>query len=168
VGDPTYLADHQGEFLARSWILLEADNWTDPLPALVTGRLRAVGDGGRVNSPVITGALHRFLETHATVRAMCILGPSVRSPRTNRAKRTLALWARRAVQQHNDRHESSEQSGKRKPIQPKAIGCKNCRQNAKDDARKHEQHRLISTSLQIIPYRHRPTSYRRHSRSVGS
>jgi hypothetical protein len=69
---------------------------------------------------------------------MCILNPSVRSSRTNRAKRTLALWARRAVQQHDDRHESSEQSGKRKPIQPKAIGRKNCRQNAKDDARKHE------------------------------
>ena len=118
-----------------------------------------------MNSRVITGALHRLLETHATVRALCILGPSVRSPRSNRAKRTLALWAWCAVQQQDNCHESGEQSGKREPSQPKAIGRKDCGQNAKDDARKHEQHRPISTSLQITSYRHRPTSYRRHSRS---
>jgi len=72
------------------------------------------------------------------------LGPPVCSTRANRAQRTPALRARRTVQQHDDRHESNEQSGKRKPIQPKAIGRKYRRQNAEDDARKHEQYRLIS------------------------
>lgn len=91
--------------------------------------------------------LHWFVEAHATVRAVRSLGPSVCSTRANCAQRSLALWARRAVQQHDDRHESNEQSGKRKPSQPKAIGRKHRRQNAEDDARKHEQHRFISTLL---------------------
>src|SRR3984957_14479659 len=94
------------------------------------------------------------------MRAMRSLGPPVCSPGTNRTKRKLALRAWGAVQQHNDRHEPSKQSSERKPIQPKAIGRKRCRQYAKDDARKHEQHRLIPTPLQIISYRHAPTSYR--------
>jgi hypothetical protein len=110
--------------------------------------------------PRMSGTTHRLVETDPTARAMCSFSPSVRSPGSNRAKRTLALRARRAMQQHDYRHQSGEQSSKRKPIQPKAIGRKHCRQNTKSDAWKHEQHGLISTSLQIIPYRHRLISYR--------
>ncbi len=100
----------------------------------------------------LDGALPRlrpqwFVEAHATVRAVRRLGPSVCGARGNCAQPALTLWAWRAIQQHDDRHESNEQGGKRKPIQPKTIGCKHRRQNTEDDARKHEQHRLISTPL---------------------
>jgi hypothetical protein len=55
---------------------------------------------------------------------------------------------------HDDRHQSGEQSGERKPIQPKAIGGEHGRHHAKNDAGKHEKYGLVSASLQIISYRH--------------
>ncbi len=103
--------------------------------------------------------LHGIVEAHAAMRAMCRIGPAVCCPRSNRTERKLALRARRVVQQHDDRHESSAQGGQRKPGQPKAIGRKGGRQNAKEDAGEHEQHRLISAPPQIIPYRHGALSY---------
>src|ERR1700688_371949 len=108
----------------------------------------------------MSGTSHWLVETDPTARAMGSFSPSVCGPGSNRAKRTLALRARRAMQQHDYCHQSGEQSSKRKPIQPKAIGRKYCRQNTKSDAWKHEQHGVISASLQIIPYRHRRISYR--------
>src|SRR5579863_3866084 len=95
-----------------------------------------------------------------TVGAMCSPGPSVGGPGGYRAERTIALWAWGSVQQHDDPDESGKQSRERKPIQPKAIGREHGRQDAKGDARKHEQRRLISASLQLVPDRHGPTSYR--------
>src|ERR1700734_1592200 len=103
---------------------------------------------------------HRLIEAHAAVRAMCGRGPPVCSPGSYRPQRLLGLWAWRAVQQHDDRHESGKKNGERKPIQPKAIGREHSEHDAKGDARKHEQHRLISASLQMVPDRHGPTSYR--------
>ncbi len=93
----------------------------------------------------MSGTTHRLVETDPTARAMCSFSPSVCSPRSNRAERTLALRAWRAVQQHDYRRQSGEQSSERKPIQPKAIGRKHCRQNTKSDAWKHEKHGLISS-----------------------
>src|SRR5271156_1912193 len=109
---------------------------------------------------LVSGLAHRLIEAHAAVRAMCGLGPSICSPGSYRPKRLLALWAGCAIQQHDDPHESGKQCGEREPSQPKAIGHKNSRQNAQSDARKHEQRRLISALLQMVPYRHGMTSYR--------
>src|SRR5580692_1456917 len=72
---------------------LVADTGSARTPALRPGPgLREdVDHGGAAGALLPLLRVRRLVETHATVWAMCILGPSVRGPRTNRAKWTLAL-----------------------------------------------------------------------------